>query len=276
MIPADPKREFATISATVLTRDAMISNLHARLTRAPSRKVLVFVHGYNNRFDDAVFRFAQIVHDSGTKYVPVLFTWPSRGKLLAYGYDRESANYSRDALEATLKYLVQDSSVSLAHSMGNWITLEALRQMAIRNRGISSKIKNVMLASPDVDVDVFHTQLVSMGVRRPRLTLFVSNDDKALKASQWLWVSTARLGTIDPKVDPYKDFLETGGIDVVDLSKIDTTGQLNHGKFSESLEVIRLIGRQLATGQPVTDQHLSLEDRIVAGIDSKLSGSVIP
>ena len=26
-------------------------------------KVLIFVHGFNNRFDDAVYRFAQIVHD---------------------------------------------------------------------------------------------------------------------------------------------------------------------------------------------------------------------
>ncbi|MGX5800694.1 alpha/beta hydrolase [Bradyrhizobium sp. Arg314] len=280
VIPADPKREFATISATVLKRDAIISDLHARLTRAPSRKVLVFVHGYNNRFDDAVFRFAQIVHDSGAKDVPVLFTWPSRGKLLAYAYDRESANYSRDGLEAMLNYLVRDPSVSevsiLAHSMGNWVTLEALRQMAIRNRGISAKIKNVMLASPDVDIDVFRTQLDSMGARRPRLTLFVSNDDKALKASRWLWGSTARLGTIDPKVEPYKDFLEREKIDVIDLSKIKTADRLNHGKFSESPDVIRLIGRQLATGQPVTDQQLSPGDRIVGDIDAGLSGAVTP
>lgn len=280
VIPADPRREFATISATVLKRDEIISELHARLSRAPSRKVLIFVHGYNSRFDDAVFRFAQIVHDSGAKVVPLLFTWPSRGELLAYGYDRESANYSRDALEATLNYLVRDPSVSevsvLAHSMGNWVTLEALRQMAIRNRGISTKIKSVMLASPDVDVDVFRTQLLSMGVRRPHLTLFVSNDDKALKASQWLWGGTARLGTVDAEVEPYRDLMERENIDVVDLSRINTADQLNHGKFSESPEVIRLIGRQLATGQPITDQHLSLGDRIVGEIDSELSGSVIP
>ncbi|UCI05659.1 alpha/beta hydrolase [Mesorhizobium sp. B1-1-8] len=279
-IPADPKREFSTIRATLLKRDAVIADFHERLGRGPSRKVLVFVHGYNSRFDDAVFRFAQIVHDSGAKDVPVLFTWPSRGKLLAYAYDRESANYSRDGLEATLNYLVQDSAVSevsiLAHSMGNWVTLEALRQMGIRKGGISPKIKNVMLASPDVDVDVFRTQLDSMGPRRPRLTLFVSNDDKALKASRWLWGSTARLGTIDPTVEPYKHFLETEKIDVVDLSHVKTSDRLNHGKFAESPEVIQLIGRQLATGQPITDQQLSVADRIVGGVDARLSGTVEP
>ncbi len=60
---------------------------------------LVFVHGFNNKFEDAVFRFAQIVHDSGAEVAPVLFTWPSKGSVLAYGYDRESTNFSRNGLE---------------------------------------------------------------------------------------------------------------------------------------------------------------------------------
>jgi esterase/lipase superfamily enzyme len=33
--------------------------------------VLVFVHGFNNRFEDAVYRFAQIVHDTRADVVPV-------------------------------------------------------------------------------------------------------------------------------------------------------------------------------------------------------------
>ena len=75
--------------------------LRRRVEQSARRELFVFVHGFNNRFDDAVYRFAQIVHDSKAPAIPVLFTWPSRGetKLRAYTYDRESANYSRDALE---------------------------------------------------------------------------------------------------------------------------------------------------------------------------------
>ena len=84
-------------------------------------------------FEEAVYRLAQIADDLHAPAVPLLFTWPSRGKLLAYGYDRESATYSRDALEALLQKLARDPEVRevsvLAHSMGNWATLEALRQM---------------------------------------------------------------------------------------------------------------------------------------------------
>ena len=71
----------------------------------------------------------------------------------------------------------------LAHSMGNWLALESLRQMAIRNRGLPPKFKNIMLASPDVDVDVFRSQIADMGTQHPKFTLFVSQDDRALAVS---------------------------------------------------------------------------------------------
>ena len=151
------------------------------------------MHGFNNRFDDAVYRFAQIVHDSKAEGIPVLFTWPSRGELRlnAYAYDRESANYSRDALEGLLDTLAANPDVKeiniLAHSMGNWVALEALRGKAIRGGKIGSKIRNVFLVAPDVDVDVFRTQIRRMGADRPRFALFVSQDDKALSVSQFIW-----------------------------------------------------------------------------------------
>jgi esterase/lipase superfamily enzyme len=73
--------------------------------RAPKRQALVFIHGFNVSFEEAVFRFAQIVHDSRANVAPVLFSWPSKGSPFAYEYDSESPNYSRDALEALLRAL---------------------------------------------------------------------------------------------------------------------------------------------------------------------------
>lgn len=257
-IPADPAVSFATVSAETISLDEAKARFATRLARGPSRSVLVFVHGYNNRFDDAVFRFAQIVHDSGSDAVPVLFTWPSRGKLLAYAYDRDSATYSRAALERLLQYLVADKSVSdisvLAHSMGNWVTLETLRQMSIRDGGIPAKITNIMLADADVDIDVFRTQVAEMGKKRPDFTIFVSQDDKALAASKFISGSTARLGEINPDAAEYAEFLAENRIKVVNMTDIKTEDSVNHGKFAESPKIIQLIGKQLATGQPVSDQ----------------------
>ena len=231
--------------------------------------MLVFIHGFNNRFDDAVFRFAQIVHDSNAPVVPILFTWPSRGSVLAYGYDRESTAYSRNALESLLKAISRDPAVGeisiLAHSMGNSLALETLRQMAIRDGRVTPKIRNVLLAAPDVDVDLAREAIVDMGPRanRPAFTLFVSQDDRALAVSRRVWGSEARLGAINPDQEPYRTQLEQANVTVLDLTKLKAGDALNHGKFAESPEVVQLIGKRLAEGQTVTDSRVGLGDRII-------------
>jgi esterase/lipase superfamily enzyme len=265
-LPGDPQREFVTVNSEFVDRDTAIRRFHTYVGETPGRHVMVFVHGYNNRFEDAVYRFAQIVHDSEADVVPVLFTWPSRGKLVAYGYDRESTNYSRDALEALLTYLTRDKSVSeisiLAHSMGNWLTLESLRQMAIRNGHIADKIDDVMLAAPDVDVDVFRTQVAAFGEPRPRFTLFVSKKDKALKVSRRVWGSTDRLGSIDPNNPQYRDEMARDGIAVVDLTNQQSSDRLNHATFAESPQAVHLIGAQLAGGQDLNTYEVSAGDKV--------------
>jgi esterase/lipase superfamily enzyme len=203
------------------------------------------------------------------KSVPAMFTWPSRGSVWAYGYDRESTNYSRDALEELLQVLAKDPDVGevaiLAHSMGNWLALESLRQMAIRNGRVSPKIKAVMLAAPDVDVDVFSRQIAEINTKGgPRITLFVSQDDRALAVSRRVWGDIPRLGAINPTAEPYKTDLEEDHITVIDLTKLKSGDSLNHGKFAESPEIVRLIGTRLASGQPVTDTHVGLGDRIAS------------
>ena len=97
--PGDPAHDFVTLRADRLELRQAKAAFDQRVRATPKRHVLVFVHGYNTRFEEAVYRLAQIAHDSDAPVVPVLFTWPSRGKLLDYVYDRESATYSRDALE---------------------------------------------------------------------------------------------------------------------------------------------------------------------------------
>lgn len=265
-LPPDPNREFSTLRAERLDQKQALDRFHKRLKTTPHRSVLLFVHGYNTRFNDAVFRFAQIVHDSRAPALPLLFTWPSRGRLLAYTYDRESSNYSRDALEAVLQALAKDSAVRevsiLAHSMGNWVALEALRQMAIRDGRIAPKIVSVMLAAPDVDVDVFRRQIATIGDKRPPFTLFVSQDDKALALSQRIWGSEPRLGAIDPEKEPYRSQLEKTGVQVVDLTAIQSGDALRHGKFAQSPQVVRLIGGRLASGQALSDGGAGFGERL--------------
>ncbi|MBN9059893.1 MAG: alpha/beta hydrolase, partial [Rhizobiales bacterium] len=267
-LPGDPTKDFVTLKAQDMNLKQARAWFNSRIKATPKRQALVFIHGFNNRFEDAVYRFAQIVHDSGSDVVPILFTWPSRGSVLAYGYDRESNNYSRDALELLLKALADDPNVDevsiLAHSMGNWVTLEALRQMAIRDKRVAPKIRNVMLAAPDVDVDVFRRQMADIGPNGPQVTLFVSQDDRALKVSRRVWGNIERLGQINVAQEPFATEMQQDKITVIDLTKLRTDDRLNHAKFAASPEVVQLIGARLAEGQTMTDSKSAFGDRLVA------------
>jgi esterase/lipase superfamily enzyme len=254
--PGNPQREFVTTSANYIDKSEFSSAI-TRATQAGHKRVLVFVHGFNNRFDEAVFRFAQVVHDSKSQAVPVLFTWPSRGEvaLRAYTYDRESANYSRDALEELLVTLSRDRNVAeinvVAHSMGNWITLEALRARSIERasapkRAYVDKIKNVLLVAPDVDVDVFRSQIRRMGPYRPHIEMFVSRDDTALDVSRVLWGGVSRMGDVNVNEEPYRSELARDNIVVFDLTKLRTSGDNAHSRaFDDITEVMTLIEKRL-------------------------------
>lgn len=136
--------------------------------------------------------------------------------------------------------------------------------MAIRNGGLPSKFKNVMLAAPEVDVDVFRSQIIDMGKQRPRFTLFVSRDDRALAVSRRVWGNVSRLGAIDPEQSPYKEEMAANDITVIDLTKVKAGDRLHHSKFAESPEIVQLIGARLSSGQALTDSRLGLGDHIVA------------
>ncbi|KQO69731.1 esterase [Methylobacterium sp. Leaf87] len=266
-VPGNPATDFVALRADPMERSNVAAWTKRPRRGAAKRHVLVFVHGFNNKFEDAVFRFAQIVHDSGAEVAPVLFTWPSRGSVLAYGYDRESTNFSRNGLETLLRDLSKDPNVGevtvLAHSMGNWLALESLRQMAIRDRRIAPKIKNVILAAPDVDMDLARAAFHDMGKDRPRLTLMVSGDDQALAVSRLVWGDSVRLGAIDPRIEPYRSELERENVAVLNLSSVKSEDALNHAKFASG-DVVALLGRRLADGQPISDGQIGFGDRLVS------------
>ena len=266
-LPADPMEDFTTVRVEPIETEAEARGwLRGHMSK--SRRILVFVHGFNNRYEDAVYRFAQIVHDSKADAAPVIFTWPSRASIFDYSYDKESTNYSRDALEELLRHAAEESGVEeiviMAHSMGTWLAVETLRQMAIRDGRVHPKIDQVILASPDLDVDVFGQQYRALGKDRPHFTLFVSRDDRALTLSRRISGNVDRLGQINPAAEPYRSMLERQGITVLDLTALKSGDSLNHGKFAESPEVVRLIGNRLIEGQTVTDSKVGLGDRLGA------------
>ncbi|RVD59464.1 alpha/beta fold hydrolase [Mesorhizobium sp. M2D.F.Ca.ET.185.01.1.1] len=210
-------------------------------------RALVFVHGFNNGFDDGVFRLTQIAHDTKYPGTPVLFSWASSGKTTGYIYDKDSANAARDDLEATLRMLAKTRVKSIdiiAHSMGTWLTMEALRQLAITgDRDLGGKLGYVVLASPDIDVDVFKKQMIRYGKPDKPFAILLSGDDRALKLSSFISGDKPRVGDYGNAAD-----LASYGVVVVDLTKTKGgDGGLNHAKFADNPILVQLLGDRLRT-----------------------------
>jgi esterase/lipase superfamily enzyme len=256
---ADPARDFVVISAQELSRADVPTWFNAGASK--KKRVFIFVHGYNSRFDSAVFHFAQLVHDMNADAEPVLFSWPSRGRLLDYNYDRESATFSRGDLAEVLRAAARSPKVNdvvvLAHSMGAWATMEAIRQIALQNGRVPAKISHVILASPDLDVEVVRRQVTEIGPDRPRITIFISRHDRALRLSSLLAGRIARVGAVDLTQPENAARLEAmPGIVVLDLSGLRSGDALNHSKFATSPTVVQLLGERLITGQEIQDPEV--------------------
>ena len=210
-------------------------------------RALVFVHGFNNGFDDGIYRLTQIAHDTKYPGTPVLFSWASSGKTTGYIYDKDSANAARDDLEATLRMLAKTRVKSIdiiAHSMGTWLTMEALRQLAITgDRDLGGKLGYVILASPDIDVDVFKKQMIRYGKPDKPFAILLSGDDRALKLSSFISGDKPRVGDYGNAAD-----LASYGVVVVDLTKTKGgDGGLNHAKFADNPILVQLLGDRLRT-----------------------------
>lgn len=163
-------------------------------------EVVVYIHGFNTTFGQGVYRVAQLSHDFNIPGVTVHYSWPTLASPFGYAYDRDSALFARDGLETLLLQLNAAGArriVLIAHSMGAQLLMETLRQMAIGGqRGTLNRIAGVVLVSPDIDVQVFHTQAVRIGTLPQPFIIFTSQKDRALRLSARLTGQQERLGTI--------------------------------------------------------------------------------
>jgi len=215
---------------------------------AGGHDVLIYVHGYNTTFETAALDAARL--SDGIKFVgeTMVFSWPSRASLLDYGYDRESAMWSRDALQQVLDGLMASPSVGrihiVAHSIGTMLTMEALRQLyADRGTAAAERIGALVFASPDIDMDVFASSVARIGQLAPKITLITSANDRALALSGWMAGGITRVGAA------HKAQLVKLGLRVIDASE-QGWGIINHDLFLSNAKVREVIRRAI-DGRPI-------------------------
>jgi len=237
----DPERDFLTMQAQDYPDPAGFRRaLSQALAAQPQgeRDAVVFVHGYNTRYAEGIYRLAQLSHDLQIPGVPVHFAWPSAGDPLVYAYDRDSALFARDGLEALLRQVAAAGPrkiILVAHSMGTHLTMETLRQIAIHGRGdLMSRIGGVVLISPDLDVDLFRAQAERIGTLPRPFLIFASPRDRVLALSGVLTGQHERLGHLSDA-----SVLADLDVTLVDVSAFSTgSGHFNLGDSPALIQIV--------------------------------------
>ena len=213
-----------------------------------TRDVLVYVHGFNQTFEAAALDAARLSDGIRFHGETLVFSWPSKAKLLDYGYDRESAMWSRDALEQVLAAVIASPASArihiVAHSIGTMLTMEALRQIYARHAAAAvERVGAIVFAAPDIDMDVFTSSVERIGPLAAKITVVTATNDRALAVSGWIAGGITRVGAAEQAQ------LKQLGLHVIDASQ-QGWGVINHDLFLSNARIREVIRRAI-DGRPV-------------------------
>lgn len=242
----NPETDFAiaTVSPALSNTDFK-TNIKQAMSASKTREVQVFVHGFNTNYAESLYRVAQLKYDYQAETPIVLYSWPSAARLRLYAYDRDSVLFARNGLEEVLTNLA-DANVGkislVAHSLGSALLMETLRQIyRDADPHVKSKIKSVVLLSPDLDVDVFNTQIADITPLPQPFVIVGSRKDKALALMQRIAGETVRLGDNMNTARIHSD-----GIEILDISEFTDGDKLNHFTIATSPSFIAKMKQQNA------------------------------
>ena len=242
----DPSKTFAVLSSKSLSEAEFLAEAESERRAGEAG---VFVHGFNTSFEESLFRTAQMQTDSSFAGTVVLFSWPSQGKLTGYIADRESVLFSRDALVRVVDLLSMKRRLKLtvfAHSMGSMLTIEALRQLRLQGKEEAIRsVDQVILAAPDIDLDLFMKQLEVVGRLNTPVTLLVSKDDKALLAARVLAGDQIRVGALDVSDPRIQDAVRRQALRVIDISQLASSDGVAHDRYAALASVYPQLQSQL-------------------------------
>lgn len=253
-ISPDPNKHFIFKRVIPLNSKLAQTELASAMAQNAKNSLLVFVHGYNVSFADAALRTAQMAHDLSFPGTAVFFSWPSAGETKKYLRDEETVRLSEKAFDRFLEDLGSLGASEIfviAHSMGNRLVTEVLRDRVSRGKPIGS-IRELLLAAPDINSDIFKENIVPALNTLSRLhrTIYASNSDVALRASAFVH-DYRRVGETVGGVQIYS------GFETIDASKTAPfLRAFGHSYVVDSIKVLGDMSEMFSFHFNADERHL--------------------
>lgn len=249
--------KLATLGAGTRLGSQDIMDQVRRKMAKHGRATMVFIHGYNVSFMEAVQAAARLKQNlksaAGGKGVNVvLFSWPSDGKMtpfLAYASDRQDAAtagpaFARGFLKladflrgATRDEECAESIHLLAHSMGNYVLRHAVQEVVRQSPGRPPRVfDQVFLMAADEDDDAFEKDYKLQPLPRlsQRVNVYFNNGDRAMLISDKTKGNPDRLGDDGPR----QPRSVPGKVTLVDCTPV-VSGVVEHSYFNDSPRVVK-------------------------------------
>jgi esterase/lipase superfamily enzyme len=220
--------------------DSFVAAIDAYNRTRNCRRVLLYVHGYNNTFRSALLRTAQIAADAEWPCAAAAFIWGSEAKFDRYVADAERSGYAVPVQMSVLRALdaagIRTSII--AHSMGARATLGALSALG-QDCADHPLVDELILAAPDVNAEKYNDDFAAL-LRRAlpcihRVTVYASRNDMVLMLSESIHGGIPRAG-LEPQSDLKYERLP-GDIEVIDATKAPGD-PIGHGYFATSYELL--------------------------------------
>lgn len=194
---------------------------------------LIYIHGYNTSFEGAAIRAAQLGFDLNIEGITGFYSWPSAARTHQYARDADNVAASEPPFSEFLDTLVSKTGINrlnfIVHSMGNRLVAESLQSVAPSLQAKGAKLGAIVLAAPDINVDRFKQLASVYPLVAASTTMYVSERDRALGASQFLWGSP-RAGLTPP-------ITVVHGVDTIEVTDIDVS-RLGHGYYGAAHPVL--------------------------------------
>ena len=227
-------------------------------TQRNDGNIVLYIHGYNVGFAKSCRRAALFQRALGLHDRLLLFSWPADGNLLKYTWDESDLLWSVHYLKQVIDKIaarVGDGRLDIvAHSLGARGAVQALSRMTDTTTQ-RQFIKELVLVAPDIDTDVFQQQLPSIRGLAHRITIYVSDRDKALRVSREVH-GYPRLGQAG------EDLTVLEGVETIDISGIAARRFSGHIYHLFNPAVIDDLTILLNTGQPAQERPSLTRDTL--------------
>jgi esterase/lipase superfamily enzyme len=234
--------------------------------------VTLFVHGYNNGWQEAAKRYQGLCNDlfSGSDGlgVCVSYDWPSLGSVAGYLPDREHARACAtdlaDVLSELYDWLLKKQAAAaldidkackakvscIAHSMGNFVLQKAMAAAWSRKNQplLASLLNQLIMVAADIDNDLFEPRTddafdgSALANLTYRATALYSGRDAVLGASAGMkHFGTRRLGRSGLAVRPPSAADNIWDVDCSSFFPQAVSGMGIHSAYFETRETITLM-----------------------------------